>query len=129
LCTPVSIKEGDALSVEGRACREAYLIADGAAEVMVGGQPLYTMDESECAGDIGLLDGGMSTETIIALTPMRTYVMSPAEFRSLLYVSPMIAQRLALDLARRLRSVEAYTLQAALIGIESPGHRQVPRLP
>jgi CRP-like cAMP-binding protein len=120
LGTFVSIEEGVALSVEGRLGREAHLIAGGAAEVMVRGQPLYTMGQSECTGDIGLLDGGMSAETIVALTPMRTYVLTPQEFHSLLWISPTIAPRLAVDLARRLRSVEAHTLHAGLSGVSRP---------
>jgi CRP-like cAMP-binding protein len=85
--------------------------------VLVGGQPLYTMAASECVGDIGLLDGGVSAETIVALTPMRTFVLSPREFYSNLEVSPTIGKRLAVDLAHRLRSLEAYTLQTALFGV------------
>lgn len=120
LCTPVWIEPGMALFTEGHPSRQAYLIEDGAAEITVRGQPIHTMGPGECAGDVALLDRGLSPETVIALTPLLAHVLSPTEFYGLLDVSPIIAQRLAKGLARRLRSVEAYALHAALFEAGHP---------
>lgn len=107
LCTPLTIEEGQVLTVEGTPGHECFVIAEGKATVSIGGQPVGVVGPGDCVGEMALLDGGPRTATVTAASTISAYVMSAREFRSLLDLSPAIARKLATTLAQRLRAVEA----------------------
>ena len=107
LCTPLTIEEGQVLTVEGTPGQECFVIAEGKATVSIGGQPVGVVGPGDCVGEMALLDGGPRTATVTAASTISAYVMSAREFRSLLDLSPAIARKLATTLAQRLRAVEA----------------------
>ena len=107
LCSPLSADEGFVLTVEGGPGRECFIIADGKAEVTIGGDPVGVVGAGECVGEMALLDRGPRTATVTTQTPMHLYVLSTSEFQALLTVSPIIGRKVAATLARRLRALEA----------------------
>jgi CRP-like cAMP-binding protein len=107
LCVPLSVDEGSVLTVEGSPGQECLVIADGKAQVTIGGQSVGVVGPGECVGEMALLDRGPRTATVTAQTSMGLYVLSSREFQALLEVSPVVARKVAAILARRLRALEA----------------------
>jgi CRP-like cAMP-binding protein len=107
LCAPFAVDKGRVLITERTPGQECFLIAEGTALVTIKAFPIATLGRGDFVGEMALLDGGRRTATVTALTPMDTFVFSAREFRSLLYVSPTIARRIAANLARRLRATQA----------------------
>ncbi len=107
LCMPLPIEAGFVLTTEGAPGRECFVIADGKAQVTIGGRLVGMAGPGDCVGEIALLDGGRRTATVTAETPMTVFVLSTAEFQALLEMSPTVVGKIAVSLARRLRTAEA----------------------
>jgi CRP-like cAMP-binding protein len=95
------------LTVEGSPGKECLVIAEGRAQVTIGGQPVGVVGPGECVGEMALLDRGPRTATVTAQTSMGLYVLSSREFQDLLEVSPVVARKVGAILAQRLRALEA----------------------
>ena len=107
LCTALPINEGFALTTEGGIAQECFVIAEGTARVTRSGVVVGRVGPGACVGEIALLDRGCRTATVTAETPMDVYLLSVAEFWAMLDASPAVAGKIAINLARRLRSAEA----------------------
>lgn len=107
MCAPVSVDAGFVLMTEGTGARECFVISEGKAQVVVGGEPVAIVGPGECVGEMALFDRGTRTATVTALTPMSFQVLSASDFAGLLELNPSIATRMAATLARRLRALEA----------------------
>ena len=97
---------GDLLTREGMPGGQAFLIVDGEASVTLRGEELATVGAGEFVGEMALLDHSPRSATVTAVTPMRVLVMDPGSFWNLLGQAP-VARRIAIDLARRLRDLQA----------------------
>jgi CRP-like cAMP-binding protein len=107
LCTELPIKEGFVLTTEGGTGLECFVIAEGIARVTRSGVVVGRVGPGACVGEVALLDRGCRTATVTAETPMTVFLLSVAEFWALLDASPAVAEKIAINLARRLRSAEA----------------------
>jgi CRP/FNR family cyclic AMP-dependent transcriptional regulator len=107
ICTRDQADKGTVLTKQGDAGRECFVIADGSAAVEIDGRDVATVGPGDCVGEMALLDGGPRTATVTARTPMTMYVLTAAEFRTLLDASPSILRKMTMSLARRLRYAEA----------------------
>lgn len=96
---------GRVLCEEGAIGRQAFVIVDGLAEVVVAGERVATLAAGSFAGEVSLLDHQPRTATVRAVTPMRLLVIGPREFGSMVR-EPGVARAMAVQLARRLREVE-----------------------
>ena len=108
LCTKVQVDAGFELTTQGGLGLECFVIAEGNASVTINEQSVATVGPGDCVGEMSLIDGGRRTATVTALTPMTLYVLSSAEFGSLLDTSPPIVRKTMYSLARRLRAAEAH---------------------
>jgi CRP/FNR family transcriptional regulator, cyclic AMP receptor protein len=106
ICTREQVDEGAVLTKQGDPGRECFVIADGSAAVLIESREVATVGPGDCVGELSLLDGGRRTATVIARTPMTLYVLTAAEFRSLLDASPSILRKIMMSLAARLRNAE-----------------------
>jgi CRP-like cAMP-binding protein len=107
ICTRDQVDKGTVLTKQGDAGRECFVIADGSAAVEIDGRNLATIGPGDCVGEMAVLDGGPRTATVTAQSPMTFYVLTAAEFRTLLDASPSILRKVMMSLARRLRNAEA----------------------
>jgi len=101
-----TVAAGTVLTSQGTLGREAFIIAEGRAVVRVDGQPIGSVSVGDLVGETALLDGGPRTATVVALTPVRLYVLDPSEF-TWLFRDPQAAHWIASTLARRLREATA----------------------
>lgn len=80
----VNVREGRVLTSQGDRAYEAFIVADGVAEVRVDDQPVRDTEVGELIGEIGVLKHTLRTATVVAKTPMRLLVLNSREIDSLL---------------------------------------------
>jgi CRP-like cAMP-binding protein len=92
---------GAALIREGQTNHAFFIIREGQAEVSVAGQPRRTMGPGDFFGEISMEHRVPATASVVARTPLRAYIMSHAQFRSL-EAHPSVLSRLKAVMAERL---------------------------
>ncbi len=98
----VGVPAGEELTKEGRLAHEFFVIEEGTAEVRRDGERIAELSAGDFFGEIGLLDGGIRTATVIATTPLRLIVMSAREFRRMEQELPAVADRVQSAVRARL---------------------------
>jgi hypothetical protein len=86
------LKEGEVLVEQGAEGDELYLLLDGVLVVEVGGDQVAEMGPGTMLGERALLEGGVRTATLRALTPCRVAVI-PAELVSDRELAALAADR------------------------------------
>ena len=98
----VNVPEGRVLTAQGEAAYEAFIIADGVAEIVVDGKLVRDTEIGELIGEIGLLKNTMRKATVVAKTPMRLFVLEGREMKALLHEDKKVAERVQENLTRHL---------------------------
>lgn len=101
----VTVPAGHELTVEGRSSYEAFIIADGTAEVQVGDAVVGETAVGEMIGEIGLIKNVRRAATVTARTPMRLLVINPRDLRWLLE-NETLSKRVQDNLARHTRGTD-----------------------
>ena len=99
--------EGSTVTREGTTGTGFFVIAEGNANVTVGGEPKGTLGAGDHFGEIALLDDLPRSATITAATDLRCYGLTPWEFRPFVEEHPQVAWPLLQTLARRLREAQS----------------------
>ena len=102
LVTEAALRPGEVLTRQGAHGTEAFIVLDGRAEVVMDGTVVAAVGPGEFVGELALMDGGVRSATVRALTAMRVLVLSRREFRSFVE-HPDGARAVALNMARRVR--------------------------
>jgi CRP/FNR family cyclic AMP-dependent transcriptional regulator len=109
----VDLKANDILIKQGDASDCFYVLLEGEAAVDVDGKARPSLHAGDFFGEIGMLDRGPATATVVTTTPARAMVMSHAQFRDAIKTSDSLlstvlgaaADRLRRDLLDRGRAV------------------------
>ena len=104
--TELRVPAGTVLTRQHEFGREAFIIAEGRAAIIVDGTIVSSAAAGDLIGEVALLDSGPRTATVTALTAMRVYVLDPAQFGAL-FEEPDTSRWIAAHLARRLRATVA----------------------
>lgn len=105
ILTEVVVPAGRTLMTEGTRGRDFVIVIEGTAAVDRGKRRLGEVGPGDFFGEMAIVYERPRTATVTSLTPMRLYVLNPAEFERLLAVAPT-ARELVLDTAaRRLRAL------------------------
>lgn len=102
----LTLDEGKEFVTQGDVGREAFIIVDGAADVLRGGQTINTLGPGDCIGELSLLDHGPRTATVVAATPLTVLVLGPREFSGLLDEVPTLNHKILAALAARVRELD-----------------------
>ena len=94
---------GYVIATEGDPGAGLFVIADGEADVTIGGKKVNHLEAGDFFGEMALLDGGPRTATVTATTPITLYALTEWVFRGLLAEHPSIAMRTLETRASRLR--------------------------
>lgn len=97
----VTVPKGHMLTEQGRGAFEAFIIADGTAEVQVNGEVVGETSVGEMIGEIGILRNALRSATVTATTPMRLLVVNPQKL-DWLFDNPTLKQRLQENLDHHL---------------------------
>ncbi len=94
IATETFVSSGTVVTVENTTGRECFVISSGSAKVTRDGEDLGMIGAGEFFGELSLLAGSAYPTTVTAETPMELYVLSPAEFDSLLANAPTIVRKM-----------------------------------
>jgi CRP/FNR family transcriptional regulator, cyclic AMP receptor protein len=100
----VNVKPGRVLTQQGENAYEAFIIADGVAEVSKDGEVIRETEVGELIGEIGVLKHSLRTATVVAKTPMRLLVFNGNEMRAFLSEDKKVAERVEENLKRHLEN-------------------------
>ena len=107
LTCEITVPAGTTLIRQGQVGREAFVVANGVADVSVDGWTVARVGVGEPLGEMALLEGGRRTATVTALTPMNVLVMDPRQFGDLLS-NPRIVTALDQVESRRRRGAAGH---------------------
>lgn len=104
LGTPIAVRPGRALTVEGAIGRECFVTLAGVAVAERSGRAIATIDAGSIVGEIALLDHTTRNATVVAVTPMQLLVLSEQELEQLLRIAPRVETTLRRIADERRRS-------------------------
>jgi CRP/FNR family transcriptional regulator, cyclic AMP receptor protein len=99
--------EGADVTSEGAGGAGFFVIAEGNADVAVGGEHRASIGPGDFFGEIALIDTGVRSASITATTELLCYGLTPWEFRPFVEESPKVAWALLQTLAGRLREAQS----------------------
>ena len=101
----LTVLPGFVLCDQGRVADDCYVVDEGEADVIIGGEIVTTVGPGDPVGEMALLDHLPRSATVVATTPMKLYVISAARFEDIL-ASTAIARGLLEHLSLRVRELE-----------------------
>jgi CRP-like cAMP-binding protein len=101
----LAVLPGYVLCDQGRVADDCYVVDEGEADVLIGGEVVTTVGPGDPIGEMALLDHLPRSATVVATTTMRLYVISGSRFEDLL-ASTAIARGLLEHLSLRVRELE-----------------------
>lgn len=105
--TEMSFPDGTVLMAQDDTAREAFILTSGTAIVKRNGRKVAELGPGAFLGELGLLDRGPRTATVVAQGPVEALVLGPREFAGLLDEVPTLAHKLLKALAERIRELDA----------------------
>lgn len=102
----VSAPAGTVLVREGQTGREFYVVLDGEVAVTVGGDEVAALGTGEWFGELALIDPGPRDATVTARRDTELLVIDARRFRPLLDEVPVLAHKMMVGLARRVREAD-----------------------
>ena len=103
----LDLADGSILTRMGESSREAFVILDGKAVVERNDRKVGVLGPGDAIGELGLLDRGPRTATVIADGPLQVLVIGPREFAGLLDQVPSIGRKMMLALSGRIRELDS----------------------
>jgi CRP-like cAMP-binding protein len=100
----VEVPTGRTLCEQGRLPLDCMLVESGRADVLVAGRKVATIGPGETIGEMGVLDHGPRSATVVARTPMRVRVIDAHDLDSLMARAPRFSRALLRELAARVRA-------------------------
>jgi CRP/FNR family transcriptional regulator, cyclic AMP receptor protein len=112
--TQRTFREGTELTAEGQGGVGFFIIESGEAVVTVDGKERRRLGAGDYFGEVALIDGGLRTATITAVSDGTSYGLTPWQFRPLVETNASIAWPLLEAMARRTREIETqlHTVQS-----------------
>jgi CRP-like cAMP-binding protein len=98
----IDLREGFALTREGKPGHEFVVIVDGTARVTKNRKKLADLGPGDWLGEIALLTKSMRTATVTTTSPVRALVITDRGFRRVVDGMPSIAMKVLTSVADRL---------------------------
>lgn len=106
LTDEVDVEDGKELTRQDDTSHEAFVIVSGTATVKRNGRKVATLGPGDTVGELGLLDHGTRSATVVADGPLKVLVIGRREFSGLLQDMPALAQKLLVHLAGQVRDLD-----------------------
>ena len=84
--------------------RKALVLESGHVEVTRGGKPVNRLGPGDFFGEIGMLDRGTATATVVTDGPVEAIVLSHTQFRDAIKANDNLALQVIAAMAKRLRA-------------------------
>jgi CRP/FNR family transcriptional regulator, cyclic AMP receptor protein len=98
---------GSVVVSEGATGTGFFVITEGEAEVEIGGQVRGKLGPGDYFGEMALIDEGIRSATIKAITDLTCYGMTPWEFKPFVDEHPEVAWTLLQHMTRMLREAQS----------------------
>jgi CRP-like cAMP-binding protein len=99
----VDVPAGQTLIKQGSPGDTFYVLLDGEASVQVDGHDRPSLRAGSFFGEIGMLDRGPATATVVTTSPAHLMVMSHAQFRDAIKANDQLLLQVMIAMAKRLR--------------------------
>ena len=100
----VNLRPGQTVIREGDATEAFFILTSGNVQVVRGGKPAARLGAGDFFGEIGMLDHGPATATVVADGPVEAMVLSHAQFRDAIKGNDTLAMQVIAAMAERLRA-------------------------
>src|SRR5215218_7822688 len=97
----LDVRAGKELATEGEFGHEFFVIENGTADVIRGGEKIRELGPGDFFGEIALLEEDRRTATVKATSDMTVIVMTRADFRALDRAEPAVHAAVAEAIASR----------------------------
>ena len=98
----VDLREGQELVHEGAFAYEFFVIEEGTAEVLRGGEHVADLGPGDFFGEMGAVSvDGRRNATVVTRSPMTAIVMTARDFRDIASRMPMLAERIGEKIRER----------------------------
>lgn len=106
-----SFPDGATIVTQGEPGGDLFIVLDGKVSIEQSGSPLGTLMPGGHFGEMGLMDAGPRSATVLAVGPVRTMVISREDMMSLMQRDPELAVKLlwafVQTLSQRLRATNS----------------------
>ena len=102
----IDFEPNDSMVSEGDEDGRFFLILEGAAKVVQGKRSVATLGPGDYFGEISLIDGEPRSATVKATAPVKALTLARWSFRPLLEEHPALAQKILLEMCRRVRELD-----------------------
>lgn len=100
----VSIRDGQTVITEGQSTESFVIVTSGRVRVIRQGKPVAQLGPGDFFGEIGMIDQGPATATVVAEGPVQAMVLSHAQFRDAIKGNDKLAMQVLAAMAQRLRA-------------------------
>jgi CRP/FNR family transcriptional regulator, cyclic AMP receptor protein len=100
----VQLKPGQTVIREGQPTESFFILTSGNVQVTRGAKPVARLGPGEFFGEIGMLDRGPASATVVADGPVAAMVLSHAQFRDAIKGNDSLAMQVIAAMAERLRA-------------------------
>ena len=90
----LDISEGTHLVREGEFTYEFFVIEEGEAEVLRGGEHVASLGPGDFLGEMGIVTRAPRNASVVARSPTRVLVMSEQDFRGIAQMFPSVADQI-----------------------------------
>jgi CRP/FNR family cyclic AMP-dependent transcriptional regulator len=90
----VDVEEGRELVREGQFAYEFFVIQEGSAEVLRGGEHVAELGPGDFLGEMGIVGQARRNASVVARSPMSLIVMTEQAFRGMTRSMPAVAGRI-----------------------------------
>jgi CRP/FNR family transcriptional regulator, cyclic AMP receptor protein len=99
--TESSVSEGKHLVDEGDFSYDLFIIQDGTADVLQGGDRVAELGPGDFFGEMGVLGKAQRTATVVATSPMRLLVLSSWDVKRLRKLAPDVLDQVTAAIDER----------------------------
>jgi len=100
----VSLKPGQTLITQGQPTEAFFILESGHVQVTRDGKPVNRLGPGDFFGEIGMLDRGPATATVVTDGPVEAMVLSHTQFRDAIKANDNLALQVIAAMAKRLRA-------------------------
>ncbi len=100
----VNLKPGQTLISEGQPTEAFFILERGHVQVTRGGKPVNRLGPGDFFGEIGMLDRGLASATVVTDGPVEAIVLSHTQFQDAIKANDNLALQVIAAMAKRLRA-------------------------
>ena len=100
----VRLRPGQTVIREGQSTESFFIVVSGNVNVTRAGKPAARLGPGDFFGEIGMLDQGPATATVVTEGPVDAMVLSHAQFRDAIKANEGLALQVIAAMAQRLRA-------------------------